>query len=349
MRQSVIALAVGAALAGAASAQTANVTLYGLVDTYVANVRTSAGRTAAGGGGAPVASASVSVVDAGGLSGSRWGIRGSESLGGGVNAVFTLEGGINSDVGSAAQGGLLFGRQAFVGLSGGFGTLTLGRQYAPAFYVVCAAGADGCGNFSHEANHILLQLGSTTLRIDNSVYFKTANMAGFTAAAMYAFGENPAGTSRNRMIGFNAEYSNGPIYVGAGWGDRKNAAGATAQRTWLLGGSFSAPMAKLSAIYGESKFVFPQTFKFWQLGANVPFGNVTLVAQYGQGKSGAAKQELINLGATYAMSKRTDLYARFANADNNAFSNINAAGMGGVAQQYGADKRAIAVGIRHRF
>ena len=109
MNKKLVALAVSAIAAGAASAQTANVTLYGVVDTYLANIRSNNGGK------------SVTVLDAGGLSGSRWGLRGSESLGGGLNAVFTLENGFDSSNAGLGQGGRLFGRQAYVGLTGGFG------------------------------------------------------------------------------------------------------------------------------------------------------------------------------------------------------------------------------------
>ncbi len=339
MKLKLVALAVSALAAGAASAQTANVTLYGLVDAFVANVRTS------GPGGS-----SVNVVNSGGLSGSRWGLRGSESLGGGLNAIFTLEGGFNVDTGTTGASGTaadIFARQAFVGVSGGFGAITLGRQYSPAFYVACTAGVDGCSNFSHEINHIVLPLASTVLRVNNSVNFKTANMGGFTAAAMYGFGENVLGNSRDRLIGFNAEFSNGPIYAGAAWADRKNSSGGNLQRTWLVGGSFNAQVAKLSAIYGEQ--TIGTNFKFWQLGATVPMGNVGLVAQYGQGKVGPAKQNLFNVGADYNLSKRSNLYVRIANADNNAASSFNAVAFGGATQGLGQDKRIIGAGIRHRF
>ncbi len=344
MKVKLIALAVSAIAAGAASAQTANVTLYGVVDTYIANIRTSAGRTATG---APTPSASISAVEAGGLSGSRWGLRGSESLGGGLNAIFTLEGGFASDTGMTGQGGRIFGRQAVVGLSGGFGAVTLGRQYSPSFHVFCTASAEGCTSFSVESNHYLGLPGA--LRIDNSINWKSANMGGFTMAAMYGFGESAVSTSAKRLIGFNGEFKNGPLYVGAAWVDVKDQNGNNAGRHMTLGGKFDAGVATVSGTYVDAKYVFPTTFKGWHLGVNVPMGNIGLVAQFGQGKVGAAKQTLFDVGADYNLSKRSNLYFRFANADNNAASNINAGGFGGVTQQFGSDKRIIAVGMRHRF
>ncbi|CAH0447293.1 hypothetical protein LMG10661_03359 [Ralstonia syzygii subsp. syzygii] len=112
-----IALVVRALASGAAGAQ--SVTLYGLVDTgieYVSHANSS--------GNGLVRMPSIT-----GTLPSRWGLRGAEDLGGGIQAVFTLESGFNTDTGTSGQGGRLFGRQAWVGLAGGYGTLTLGRQY----------------------------------------------------------------------------------------------------------------------------------------------------------------------------------------------------------------------------
>ena len=120
MKKTQLAAALGGVLAvcaaGAAQAQS-NVTLYGVLDgglSYVSNV-----------GG------SKNFGTADGLqSGNRWGLKGSEDLGGGLSAIFTLENGFNLTNGGLGQGSREFGRQAFVGLSSkSFGSLTIGRQY----------------------------------------------------------------------------------------------------------------------------------------------------------------------------------------------------------------------------
>ena len=134
MKKTVIAAAVLAASAGAAQAQ--NVTIYGIVDTgleYQSKVATASGDD------------SRFSMQNGGILPSIWGFKGSEDLGGGLKAVFNLEGDFGADTGGARFGGalMLFGRQANVGLSGGFGTVLLGRQYSPA--ILAELGTDPRG------------------------------------------------------------------------------------------------------------------------------------------------------------------------------------------------------------
>src|SRR5215469_10241739 len=120
-----IAVAMSMLVASAAHAQS-SVTLYGLIDTsllYSSSARVNAANPSAGGG-------TQWQEFAGSLSTPRWGMRGSEDLGGGLKADFMLESGFNSTNGTLKNGGDLFGRQAWIGLNASqYGTLTLGRQY----------------------------------------------------------------------------------------------------------------------------------------------------------------------------------------------------------------------------
>src|SRR6202012_2078231 len=74
------------------------------------------------------------LVTSGGQSGSRLGFKGTEDLGSGWYTDFVLEGGLNIDTGSSAQGGALFGRQAYGALRSPFGTASAGRQYSDIYY-----------------------------------------------------------------------------------------------------------------------------------------------------------------------------------------------------------------------
>ena len=124
MKKSLIALALIGAFSGAAVAQS-NVTLYGNVD--VAARWTEQPTTVGTGATARVVQESVTGIDSGHQSGSRFGVRGSEALGGGLNAIFALEAGFSTDTGGFQFSDKLFGRQAYAGLSGGWGNLVAGR------------------------------------------------------------------------------------------------------------------------------------------------------------------------------------------------------------------------------
>ena len=115
-------IAAGALPAAAQS----NVTLYGIVDAAAAIEKT----------GAPGAKRRP-VLNSGNQSSSRFGFRGTEDLGDGFRAIFALEAGIGLDTGISDAA--FFGRRAIVGLEGGLGSLTLGREYSPIAAVAGAA------------------------------------------------------------------------------------------------------------------------------------------------------------------------------------------------------------------
>ena len=114
MKKKVAGAMIMCAGSGLCSAQS-NVAMYGIMDMGVVSESGGAGGRAL-------------KLTSGIANGSRLGFKGSEDLGGGVAAIFTMDAGILADTGASAQGGLLFGRQAFVGLAGAAGTLRLGRQ-----------------------------------------------------------------------------------------------------------------------------------------------------------------------------------------------------------------------------
>ncbi|QIE26847.1 Outer membrane porin protein (plasmid) [Caballeronia sp. SBC1] len=160
-----------------------NVTLYGIIDTGVEFV------THADASG-------NSVVRMPGVTGelpSRWGIRGTEDLGGGWSTIFTLESGFNTKAGTLNQGGRLFGRQALVGLTGPYGSLTFGRQYTMTYWAILDAdllGPDiygGTGSFDQYL---------PSARSDNTVVYK-GTFGGLTAGATYSFGRDSAGTGNS--------------------------------------------------------------------------------------------------------------------------------------------------------
>jgi len=189
------------ALAYAGHAQS-SVTLYGVAD---AGVRYGSGLTAAYAGSADTSTA----VNSGINTTSRFGFRGSEDLGGGLKAIFNLESGINLDTGASANATKLFDRAAIVGLQGGWGSVTAGRQTTVLADVVSAVDPLGSRFASFNPNVGIAALsahrlgaefgpaGSTTgaYRLDNSVKY-VGRLSDFSVRAMHAFGEQ-AGSSSN--------------------------------------------------------------------------------------------------------------------------------------------------------
>jgi predicted porin len=222
MKKMMIVTGLGV-LATTAHAQS-SVTLYGLLDAGVSYVTHAA--TATG-------SASKVKTDDGVIQGNRWGMRGVEDLGGGLKAIFTLEGGLSVDTGASAQNGTLFGRQAFVGLSqDGVGSFTVGRQYSFSTDYISkyAAGGLTIGNYAFRMNDVD-QL--TSSRINNAVKFASANFSGLTFGAMFGF-SNQAGAfsgspntvaggvttpGSSRTVSFGANYDHGPFSVAAAYTD----------------------------------------------------------------------------------------------------------------------------------
>ena len=343
MNKKLVALAVSAVAAGAVSAQTANVTLYGVIDTYIASERVSAaGRTP---------STSVTVLNAGGLSGSRWGLRGSESLGGGMNAIFTLENGFDSTTGGLNQGGRLFGRRAFVGLNGGFGQVQVGRDYSPNFWVQLNSDdsyGGGLTGLSAVAN--LGAFYANTLRQDNQVQYITPNMGGLTARVAWALGEVAGGTNRGRTFGANVEYKNGPIYAGVGFSDLKNAAGSASQKQFIIGASYNFGVAYVGATYMENKSETGSKTKPIVASVTVPFGASRIGFQVAQSKNGSAKASTFGLIAENDLSKRTTAYAFGCQAKNKGLVNVCDGNTAlNTATVNGQKSSAFGLGIRHRF
>ena len=376
MKKSLVALA---ALAATTAFAQSSVTLYGVADVWLGNSKTTTTTAAgsnfvivppAGASAADIAAANTAnaangvgqnLMGSGGINGSRFGLRGSEDLGGGLKANFQVENGFNIDNGSAAQGGLLFGRQAFVGLSGGFGAVTFGRQYTA--YDEARGGSDLMGHsaFSPTAGAVWSAGRNYGFRADNTIRYGTNNFGGFTAAVTYSLGENKtAAASAGAALSLHAAYNNGPIAVFAAYQQEKNpagsgasqllnggfgaAAGATSETHALISGAYDLGVAKLRAAYNQSKDNAPGTpsaDKEFTFGVAAPLGPVTLEAEFATMKNDAVKSRGFGLQAKYNLSKRTFAYAGIQNAK----TTNTPAGVSGNQTKL----NLVAVGVRHGF
>jgi predicted porin len=356
MKKTVIALAALGAFAGTASAQTA-VTIYGVVD---------AGFVAESGGSA----GSVKKLTSGVASGSRIGFRGIEDLGGGLSAVFLLENGFAVDNGALGQGGLLFGRQAHVGLTGAFGTVTFGRQYTPQYLTLAFADPFSTGMAGDAAN-IMPNTGNGSSRMDNAVKYTTPTWGGFNADLAYGFGEIAGDNTAGRQFGLALGYKGGPFAVRVGYHNRNNDT-ATVKNTddgesTLLAGTYDFGFAKAHLGYGWNKGLNSSPLRnttnpFGSLvaptastdsndllvGVTVPFGASTVLASYvRKDDKNAANRDADQwaIGYRYSLSKRTDVYAAYASINNK-----NGAGYTvGSAIEAGSGDKAFNLGVRHTF
>jgi general bacterial porin, GBP family len=269
MKKSLIALAVLGALSGAASAQS-SVTLYGIIDVSVQwnEAGVNSGTTAA----PNWSQQSVWGIEGTGYqSGNRFGLRGSEALGGNWSAVFTLEGGFESSTGTLSQGGRIFGRQAWAGLAHTmFGTVAFGRIATPS----SGTGAfDLFGNVDPFATGWgLASLGSTfipssTLREDNSIIWASPSWAGFKFAAQYSANVNGAETApsstNTKAYNLGANWTWGPLLLAATYDvisypggaatscTTTSAVGCPDQKMLQVGGSFDFKFLKVHAAYAD--------------------------------------------------------------------------------------------------
>ena len=187
-------------LAGVAHAQS-SVTLYGLIDEGLNFTSNAQGHSAI-------------QMKSGDTFGSRWGLRGSEDLGGGYRAIFLLENGFDVNNGKLGQGQREFGRQAYVGIaSDQYGTLTLGRQYDPTVDANGFGAITAAGNWAGDINAHPFDNDNADLdfRVDNAVKYVSPTYRGLTAEGMYAFSNQAGGFSNNRLWGGSLNYQNGGL------------------------------------------------------------------------------------------------------------------------------------------
>ncbi|MNS58155.1 Outer membrane porin protein precursor [compost metagenome] len=231
MKKSAIVLAAGSLLAGSAFAQS-SVTLYGIVDQSI-RFQTNASAN----------NDNSWELTNGAVTNSRWGIKGSEALGNNLKAIFQLENGFDPDTGRANQNGRLFGRQAYVGLSGDFGTIKLGRQYTEGFNFFGDFDPLTIGNYTNNAWPFFL----TNFRNDNVVSYG-GKFGGLDVGASYGFGEQPGSMSQNQYWGARAAYTYGPFGIGGVYQEVRNTTGQK-QQMWGAAGKYSIGPAKVFVGY----------------------------------------------------------------------------------------------------
>lgn len=348
--------AIAAAFAGPAFAQT-SVNVEGIYDVYVGSMKNSGdtGRT--------------TKLDSGGMSTSYLGFKGTEDLGGGLKATFTLGAFFRGDTGQSGRfnGDTFFARDANVGLNGSFGAVTLGRSISPVTLPAFLFNPIGDSfALSPLVLHKAVSTSSWTNSFagdtgwSNAIRYTTPSFGGLTANVYYQLGEQVGGGKKN--VGGNVLYFKGPLSLTVAYHDVEvnnptdnTASGpsvvksipvtattnltATEQKLWMVGGAYDFSVVKVFATYDQAKHDADLRDKTGTLGVSIPTGGagkiLGAVAQTRR-TSGAfdeRRRTTYSVGYDHSLSKRTELYAFLLNDKVSSFEN----------------EQSLALGVRHRF
>ena len=370
MKKSLVALAA-LAFVGVASAQS-SVTLFGVVDATVAFGNGSiANRT---------------QLTNSGYNSSRLGFRGTEDLGGGLNASFWLEAGLNNDNGSgqgtntnnqstggltlnnapatASQAalngnqGLTFNRRSTVSLGGAFGEVRLGRDYTPQFWNQTSFdpfGTNGVGQTQtlvSPTSPVGGIAGSNTMvRASNSIGYFLPAMGGIYGQVQVYMGENLKNGAATEKDGngaaFRIGYAAGPINAAFAYSETKFAAGNI--KSTNVGASYDLGVAKLAGLYTRDNNSITADGKGYLLGVNAPMGAGEIRAAYSTYKIDSAndpKSNKLALGYVHNMSKRTALYTTVARVSNRGGA---AQALNGASTAVNSNSTGLDIGVRHSF
>ena len=345
MNKKLVAVAVAAVLAAplAAQAQTANVTLYGRVHTSLEYIDANGDRP------------SVQRVS---TNSSRLGVRGTESLGRGLNAIFQIESNVNTDRG----GGELGTRDTFVGLQGSWGTVRFGHFLAPyddmhpifgngpTFLTTLLSTASIWSQGTSAKN-----AGGFDARLSNSLRYDTVNISGFVGSAQVSLCDCSGGSTPPAAATSGVEngaddpyvfsvagiYNNGPFQGGIAYERNKDVrANGLDDSAWTITGAWNFGVVRIAGVYERLDYDTPAGSlkrNFYGVSATAPVGPGTIYAFYGRaddGKGGGSRVAGLASGAdtsadqwtisyTYPLSKRTITYVGYHRLDNDANAAYN--------------------------
>ncbi|AVS87457.1 MULTISPECIES: porin [Paracidovorax] len=360
-------LAVAAPFTFAQQAGTSSVQLYGIVDMAYRHTNNEGPAGSPGG--------SLDQMVGGGMSQSRWGINVTEDMGGGLKALVNLENRFGADTGTPATP---YFQQSWVGLQGGFGRVTLGRQYNILFDLVTSTYASY--PYSPYMDVYKPEIGfALGARADNMIKYM-AEVGPWRGGLQYSFDEKSA--TGGKTAGGYIRYASGGLAAGLGYQNYEFASGKKID-AWTLGGSYRMGNWYFNGGYGQNKVDDGLTAvdravlaAMWQGGINGGFGGPAFLAankrtiykigagyqitpqinlgahyfraeQKGNTDLAKAKADFFTMALDYAFSKRTDAYIEVDHTKlkGDQVSLNNAAG-----QPNGAKSRTgYTIGLRHRF
>ncbi len=315
MNKTLIAAAVLATLGSSAFAQS-TVTIYGRLNVTVERQK--------------LGSDDNTVMQ---NSSSRWGMKGSEDLGGGLKAGFQLENGFNPGTGQQSQTAF-FARQSEVNLGGGFGMVRLGNFTSEAYY----ATSDYIGMHNHETGTSADAFYAYVGRNTGKIAYRTPTFGGATAEiAITEAGSNP-----DRTIDFAVNYDAGPLHLGFGYEkgnlDAKQFAGRVLYElgAFTVGATVQRDTDGWGAGFGDRTNF--RVSGMYTMGNTELHLNVGRTGAYDTGPDSASQ---VTLGVNYNLSKRTKVYT--------FFTKLSGDGADFYAQNSTGVNRSLAVGVRHNF
>jgi predicted porin len=355
MKKSLIALAIAGSFASVAHAESA-VSVYGIVDMGIVSERGNVAGT-------------TQKLTSGAQSGTRLGVKGTEDLSNNLKALFVLETSVKADEGGFNQNGIAFGRQSFVGLQGDFGAVTLGRQYTPYFLTLNNVDPFASGMAGAAIN----LMATSGLRMNNTVKYALPNIAGFNGEVAYGFGEQTGDSDKSRQIDASIGYDLNPVSIRLAYNNKRNVADTASSRNTLLGATWDFQVAKAFLAFAENEGPESSPYSWivpganpatanpygvvstssaksrdFLIGATVPFGNHTFIASYIRKDDRTAANNDANqiaLGYTYALSKRTNLYAAWGRISNKNLASYTV----GNNSDPGTGDKAVNIGVRTIF
>ncbi len=334
-------VAAAALLALAAGAAQAQVKVYGYLDLSVGSYE-SAG------------SDSVTAVGSGNMMTSFIGFAGSEDLGGGLKAEFTLETFIAPDTGSTLtnNAGNFWGRGSNIALSGGFGKVALGQYDTPLFISGLSYNPFGSSMWFSPTMRHYYGLGtgvaggynpalSTDTGWVNSITYETPALGGFTGMLQWSPSESSTPGEKDSFT-ISGAYNAGPLSLMAVYADHgvtdANTAYVAEQEVLSLNASYDFGAAKAFFQYTDvdNSDNGGDDASIYQIGASVPVTEAgKFLVSYGQLKydDSDLKDKIFSIGYDHSLSKRSGVYAAFTSERATGLSTAN----------------TFAVGVRHSF
>ena len=268
---------------------------------------------------------------------SRLGFKGTEDLGGGLKASFSLEHGLNSDTGVATGGTQFWNRASWVQLEGSFGGVRLGKWFPGSYF----ATADYVSNHNHDTGTSADALYATKFQTANKVSYFTPTAGGFNAELSLSAGEGT--TTRASDVAIN--YDMGPAHAGFGYEKKGDFSQFALRGLYEFGPLIIGGYAQRAedTIAGVGK----KNWNVFRVSGMYVLGQSEFHLNFGKASNmnvdDGAKQ--VTFGYNYNLSKRTKVYGfwtRVDNQKNGAYDPVGGLGKGN-------DFSSLAAGIRHNF